>query len=505
MPYFRILIIAGLLALICLSVKAQNSVEKKETPPGDEIYYGLIFDARSQSPEIAADALITIVESGKLKSISLKRQLLEEAFTLALQARHTAKIRYTGATDTALAYRYNALQFNLDKISLQSRALKTLLKIDAPKARQLFFNDVGDLSLTPRGCEETTSYYDVAEYYEIALAIFNTAFTPKERSAPGFFYILNPLIENMRSPAQVDPMAKMLVDLKLTSQQLSLVSVAYTQALAKIDSDDFTFRVAISNSTEIRDLIKSLERATAVSTSELVNAFRAYTLRQLNGSVCSDGVRLNTQNPQISKYLLPGYISSLNRDVLKEKPIDATEIQPEKIVGATPPYFYWNSKKSSEKLNGIRRLLYKSDGTEFTSELKHKPEWRADLDKYLAEFAMWDEGDERTRADFVSQKSILFLGLIEDVAPDGSTREDILKEYALFLNRNELRGDNHLQWIYHIRTLLQMLERLKGANQAQMISVIRNTKNSTMNLYLNLREISSKRAPFSARTSSKGH
>jgi hypothetical protein len=51
----------------------------------------LLFEARSQTLEIAADVLITIAESGTGRKVDLRRRILEEGFALASQAQYPAK------------------------------------------------------------------------------------------------------------------------------------------------------------------------------------------------------------------------------------------------------------------------------------------------------------------------------------------------------------------------------------------------------------------------------
>jgi hypothetical protein len=356
-----------------------------------------------------------------------------------------------------------------------------------------------ELDLSPRGCQETLHYYDVADYYETALVVFNESFSAKERATPRFLYILNPIIEAMISPAQVNPIARMIVDLKLNSQQLQFVTVSYVQALAKIRHDDFTFRASILYTVGLRDLIKLVTQSKTSDRHELVDAFRRYVLKQLNGTRCSDGIKRNVENPQVSKYTLPNYVLSLNQGLLIEKPIDAAEIEPEKIVEATRPYYYWGSKKSSDRLDSFKRLVFKGDGTQLPADYKEKPEWQAALDKYLLDLGMWEEDEEPTREDFINKKSILFLGLIEDVVPSGPMRDSVLREFTLFLSRNELRGETRLQWVFLVRTLIQMANREKGDERARMLSIVKSVKNPTMDLYVDLLELPTKPNPPAAR------
>jgi hypothetical protein len=466
--------------------KDDNFVAEQKRLAEELFINNLIFDARSQTtPETAADALITIAESGNVNKPKLKRQLLEEAFDLAEQAQYPVKIRYMGFMETPTFYLYNPLELKLDKLALRSRVIKALLKFDKPRARKLFLDEMPpEIDLTPLGCENVGRFYDLTDYYETASAVFRDAFTPKERGAPGFAYILLPFIERMASPAQVTPVARMLVNLHLNSTQLSLLTASYLQALTKVRNDDSTFRQWTPSYFEIRDLIKASGEA---SRQPVTNAFREFLLKQMNGARCSDGIKRNLKDPLISKYELPGYIRSLNDDLLKEKPITSGEIEPESIVKATRPPFYWDSKKSSDRMEHCKSLRFKSENVQFSDEEKQSPEWQAELDKYLLNVGMWQEDEESTTEDYINKKSTIYLILLNGTVPRGAAWDGVLKEYLLFLSRNELRGESRLQWFWLIRILIkERVEPAKPDERVKTIDIIKSFKNPTMTLYCDL-------------------
>jgi len=447
----------------------------------------LIFEARSQTPEIAADALIAIAESGKVRSLKLRRQILDQAFGLASQAKYAVKISYAGFTDNRVWAVYSPLELNLDKLSLRARVIGALLKFDKVRARQLFLNEMPrDIDLPPLGCEEGQRYYDVSDYYQTASSVFNETFPLKERAEPAFVDVLLPFVNGMSSPSQVNPIAKMLVDLKLRPSQLSFLAASYAQMLARIRNDDFTFRRSILRYPGIKGFI---EGAGETNRPEMVRAFRDYVLKQLNGTRCSEGIKRNLKNPLESKYELPGSIRALNNDLLKEKPIGPEEIDPENIVKSVPPPDYWDrSPKDSGRLDAARRLRFGRDEQELSKREKQKPEWLAELDKYLLELGMWEADEEETREDYFNKKSIILFALAESIVPRGAARDAALKEYVLFLSRNELRGESRLQWFLHIKRNLfgDIVRQAKAGDREKTIEIIRGVKNPTIDLYCDL-------------------
>lgn len=467
-----------------------RAADEQKTPQEDTLVTNLIFDARSHAPEIAADALITIAESGKVKGLQLRHQILEEAFALADRAQHPVRIRYTGSAHTPISFLYLGFELKLDRLALRSRVIKAFLKFDKAKARKLFLNEMEpDIELPPLGCENAVRYYDVTDYYETAAAVFSETFSPKERSDPAFAYSILPFIERMSSPAQANPVVKMLVGMNLKPAQLSLLATSYGQALAKIRNDDFTFRISASEYSGIKDLSNTLGENTPGGQPGVINAYRDYVIKQLNGPRCSDGIKKDLSDPLNPKYQLPVFVQRLNNGLFKEKPIGADEIAPESIVKATKSPYYWDSPKSSARWNGCLSLISKEGGqTVYSEEDKRKPEWQAALDRYLLELRMWEDDEENNREDFVTKKSIIFARLLQEAVPTGPAWDAVMKEYVLFLSRNELRNETRIQWLTLVRGAMVdiLLKNLKGDERVKMISLVKSFKNPTIDLYCDL-------------------
>jgi hypothetical protein len=456
----------------------------------------LIFEARSQTPEIAADALITIAESGRITDAKLTREILEEAFNLAGQAQHTVRIDFFGPVDNKVSSTLEPLGLKLDNLSLRARVIKVFLRFDKARARRLFLAEMPpELNLPSLGCENAVRSYRLSDYYETASLVFRETFSAKERAAPGFAYILLPFVDRITSPAQIDPVAKMIAALKLSPIQLSMLSAAYAQVLNEVGNDDLTFRISIQNYQGVKDLIKAVDDSKGNS-AQIVNALRGYVLKQLNGIRCSDGLKRSSKEPLTVKYELPKYIQTLNDELLKTKPINPEEIDPEKIVKTTKPINYWEgSKKSSDRLDAIRKLRFNRENLR-TDEEKSKPGWLAELDQYILDLGNWAAEEEESPQDYFNKKASLFLGLLSDCVPKGPAWNSVFREYLLFLNRYELRGEGRLQWFWHIRYMLTaVVGRAEGDERARIVDMIRGFKNPAINLYCDLMRLKGGETP----------
>src|SRR5215471_13157444 len=100
-------------------------------PPNKETE-ALLALARTAPPEIFADSIVKLVESGKITGVDAQKTLLESAFAAAGQAREPIRlIPLPGlGPDNRASFRGRASDLQLDVLSLQTRVLRALLTVD---------------------------------------------------------------------------------------------------------------------------------------------------------------------------------------------------------------------------------------------------------------------------------------------------------------------------------------------------------------------------------------
>src|SRR6202043_2145136 len=98
-----------------------SSKDRKRNPQLESI----VDLATGVPPEFAADSLLRLVESGKIADLALKLSLVEKPCYLSESAPQPVKLaRRPGAlVDTRFGYLAHAFLLNLDRLSLQSRAV----------------------------------------------------------------------------------------------------------------------------------------------------------------------------------------------------------------------------------------------------------------------------------------------------------------------------------------------------------------------------------------------
>ena len=95
--------------------------------------------AHAAPPEFGADALLRLVESGKIVGRDAQRDLVEQAFGLAVSAKFPVRKRHLPGTtlDSRAGSLSQAYGMKLDALSLQSRAVSDMVRIDPAEARKL--------------------------------------------------------------------------------------------------------------------------------------------------------------------------------------------------------------------------------------------------------------------------------------------------------------------------------------------------------------------------------
>src|SRR6266852_4268064 len=154
-----------LLAIATLALGAPQE-QRAKLPPDVEHVLGL---ARAAQPEFAADALLRLVEGGHIPDAKMRREIVEDAFTLAANA--SQKLRKAPITRSSapgsVAYRLavvNERGWSLDTMSLQVRAIRLL------RDQELFRRAQG-WQVPPVSCDEPY-VWDVSAFYQMVGDLF---------------------------------------------------------------------------------------------------------------------------------------------------------------------------------------------------------------------------------------------------------------------------------------------------------------------------------------------
>ncbi len=475
----------------------EEAAEKKRPRLPVEIE-ALIEDARVAPGEFAADALLRIVESGKVTDRDWRRDLSEEAFRLATGAQQQLRrIHLPGSNvDTRTGYLAMAFDLKLDALSLRCRAVRAMLAVDKQKARELF-NEIPKPELPSVTCEDTL-LYDVADFYGTLKDVAQAAFTPEEVRKEEHIHFVESFIGSLNSPWQTGPAVKAILALKISPAQLETLVRAFSGALRKISGDDRAFSFgALSLTRDITQLVKVCAEQ-EVSRDELLIAYRDYLVRHRSGNRCSDNAKSNGD-----------YIEFFNQKLRLENqpsqktiaPILKEELTPTKIEGGPKYDLYWQTPAAKNLLKGLKELRFgpwekqlaaqaeKKSVPALTEAERDSLEWKQRLNEFLREWRDWKASDEASQADYFHQKCVVFGGLIE-LAPSGLTRDQLLLEYMAFLRQNHFQQGSLIEWYFHARDLFRLLSSNQGEDgRATAIEALNDSSDVLLQLQAKLEKL----------------
>ncbi len=203
-------LLAALLFLLPLAAET----EPKRAPEME----ALVGRTRTLPAEFAADGLLRI--GAIIADPKWKKELLEEAFQTAYGAQWPVKRHVLDSPQLDRAYAQG-----LDRLSLQARALETLLGLDPRRAQELFLQ-MPALVLKPLTCDDHF-VYDVVAHYQLLGAILQNTFTARELREERHIALAVAQIAAVQSPAQLAPLARMIESLGITQAQRATLQAAY--------------------------------------------------------------------------------------------------------------------------------------------------------------------------------------------------------------------------------------------------------------------------------------
>ncbi|HVI10448.1 MAG TPA: hypothetical protein VND65_19325 [Candidatus Binatia bacterium] len=447
----------------------------------------IIDGAANAPPEFGADILIRLAESNKLAGPSAKIDLLTKAFNLAAGAEQPVKrAAGLGVFDAHSALLARAYRMNIDRLSLQSRAVADLAPLNAAKARQLF-DQIQFPALAPVSCEERLSY-DVDLYYE-ALGKTVVA-TPAGKDKNRTVVFLSPFVSSFQSHAQLKPAAALLVALRLSPPDLAQLANTFAGSLAQLHGDERSFANAVTGpggaraTAAIADLIGALDEK-QLSGSGLLRAYRQYLVTNFSD------VRCASARPQSDQDGLPPAIRGFNQQfraellALQIAPVSAEELKSARIVAPPQSTPYWQTQQAKKLMAELRAL--RSGGDE-TSESGNDSEKRAPVSAqvtdFLAEIDSWQPQDEPV-ADVFHEKSILYDGAL-DLAP-AAQRSQIINSFVGFLQQYSSQLPTRLEWILPADDWLS--GRKGGDDRKEVIQAFLNSGDPVLTLYARLERL----------------
>lgn len=446
----------------------------------------LVDSARNAPPEFAADALLRIAQSDRIKQSAWKRELLEEAFRWGAHSSSPIRRRALAGslTDTRSGYLAKALDLNLDALSLQCRAVKAMLSVDRGKARELF-GEIRIHQLPPLNCEEPL-VYDFSDFHETLREIVQSGFTAKEKSLNDHIHFAESFLMDLFSPTQVAPAADAIASLSLSPPQLEVLLRAFTLGVARVSPDDRSFSYSMRGNSVVKEVgrLINTSKKQGVLVDELLRVFRAYLVKNLTGPRCAD---TSLAKEQQSRELQS--IEYFNQDLRSRAsgvstvlPILVEETRPERTEGAAQEYRYWQTAPAKQLLSEYKKLRFTSKGELRGDAEKQESEWQLQLGEFLNALADWDTEESKYEVDHFHQKCVLYFGLLE-ILPRGHTRQHVVSSYVEFLGDSDVQRSSPVGWFLHVHNLINSMTSSEGEDRAVLVDALRTSSDPVLHLY----------------------
>jgi hypothetical protein len=411
-----------------------------EAPKLPEPYQSIVDLSRAAPPEFGADALLRVVESGKIANKDSKRDLVEQAFRLGAMAKFQVRMRGVAGTmvDTRSGYLSKAYDLKMDALSLQSRAVRDMLPLDPAKARELF-QEIVRPALPQLTCDDPL-FYDVSDFYQALGAVVESGFTAQERKKEEHLNFLLDYMGQVSSPAQLTPMARVIKSVGVSAQQRDILWNKFYGLLESMRPDGRSFAAALDD----------------IKGEVVPGAEASFEKFKQSSAGCPDDAR-------------PGVTLDLSQGPVH--------------TGKTPTVErYWESAAAKQLLEGAQKLRFTADGKLITDSARATQEWQDKLADYLSQVADWSSSQEKSEADYYHEKCVVYEALVE-LIPPGPERDKILEAYLEFVGNSNLQRESPLDWFMHAQSMLERVRNSSNGEPGKLLSAFERSGNTVLVLY----------------------
>ena len=436
--------------------------------------------AASLPPEFQADALLKIVESHGGLEPALKKDLLEQAASLARQSSQAyQKVAAHGiAADSRQAFQASASALKLDRLSLEMRAIRNMLPFDPIGARQLYQQT--QKPVPPNGACRELLIPQLDDYYDIGAQVVSRGFTPKEISRQEPVALLLQILASAKAPYEVAPAARMLTSANLATQQFEAGLNAFTARLESISPDNRSFsETALASQQEIGTLA---DRAFAlgIPRGTLARAYRKYLTSNYAAPRCDDsaGARI-AGTPHTSA------VDWFNQSDLRG---DLPLIEMKDLTGKKDPNgkvqldAFWSTPDSERILTAAQRLRTSPGGVFYSVQERSSTEWNQKLQDFLAQLNDWKQSGDESELDFFNQKATVYQSLI-DLCPSGDGRQRMVHAFVDFLKSSNVAASAPVDWFWHAQNMYRRLRQSGDADASKLMSAYRGSGNLMLEVY----------------------
>jgi hypothetical protein len=439
---------------LCLAAAASGA----ERP---QVLIDLANRAHSVPAEFAADALLRIAASSPAANLAWKRELIEDAFRIAVGAQQPYARRAWLTSHGGLAEK--AFAQGLDACTLQCRAVEAMLALDPRKAREMF-EQIPSPAIPRLSCEDAL-VYDVSAFYATLGDVAQQGFSPKEVALQEPLHLLERYVPALTSPVQAGPIATMLTGAPVPPAQLEGLIDAFASSLKQLSGDGRAFSATISGQSDAAaiEALASAGGRHRINSLPVLDAWRSYLVRHLGGSVCGDvsgvgasglSVAINAAGSTDAAYSGPvGAVRYFNENMRTGAlaAISDQEVQPANLDSVARVIGPCESVECRQFNSQFGGLVLGASGMAYTEEEKAGPEWAGKLKEFMEAVNGWKSADDP--AEYFLWKGHFYSNLFH-VLPNGANRDIVLSAFLSWLEQNDYQRDHRVEWFYSVNALI---------------------------------------------------
>src|SRR5262249_3679978 len=158
-------------------------------------------------------------------------------------------------------------------LSLRTRAITVMLKLDAQRARDLF-QQLRPLPLANRSCADVM-LYDPGAYYRSAGDVYKRGFIQEEQAKGLPDDFLESVFRDLSHASEVSPAADLLRTLQFDPEMLARAEGAFSRSLGGIRGD---YRSFIATQANLTRNVTRLGQVQGRASHALLEATRAYLI-----------------------------------------------------------------------------------------------------------------------------------------------------------------------------------------------------------------------------------
>lgn len=406
-------------------------------------YYPIVDLANGAGPEFTSDALLRVVETGKIDDKPSRQKLITQAFFAAANAheRIPRKVIKGAGIDTEAGMMSEAYDLHLDALSLQSRAVRLMLAADPKAARQMFL-DMPRPALPALTCDDALAY-DVTAYFDALSGVLDKSFTAAERAKEDHVNFALDYLGGIASPSQLAPALRVVsASTAFNAAQRDLLMSRLGGVVESMQPDSRSFEAARAD-------------IDAAMPSSLQPAWEKLKQRMSGGTPCGQ------PDPRASQSVMPG----------SAQPTD----------NMPKPQPLWQSPESKDIIGASKKVRF-GDSNHAT------PDWQDAFSLLMDKIAAWQPSDSETPAMYYHERCTLYEGLI-DVAAAGVQRQRVLEDFIGFVAASGLQRDSPAEWFFHVPLVLRHIPDSAGAEGRKVLEAFIHSGNPSLTLYATLEKL----------------